>query len=184
MIREYGKWGSLCLILLVSAFYDIREHRIPNWWLAGSTGLLTGALWFLESGGTGLSATFLLGFAVRIAVTLLVVCPLFLLRMMGAGDLKLMAVISGFLGFADACSAVGLGFFIGAVWSLYRLLIQKQLRERLFYLFAYFRQLLLTRERIPYYEPSRDGYDVTIPFGVCLFLGTSLFGIWKVSGGL
>ena len=93
-----------------------------------------------------------------------------------------MVVISGLLGGVDAVGAIAVSFFIGAVWSLFRLLVQKQLRKRLFYLFAYFRHYFLTKERIPYYQWSKDGQNVVIPFGVCLFLGTLVYGIWKTQG--
>lgn len=182
MIQGYENWICLYLVLLISAFYDIMEQRIPNWWLARSTWLGIGTLLLLEQGGTGHGGRFLLETVVRMAVTLLTVFPLFLFRMMGAGDLKLMVAISGFLDGRDAVGAIAVSFFLGAVWSLFRLLIQKQLKKRLFYLFAYFRHYFLTKKRIPYYEPSRDGTGITIPFGVCLFLGTLVYGIWKIQG--
>ena len=181
-MQGYENWVFLYLILLISAFYDMMEHRIPNWWLAGSVWISIGTMLLLEQSGTGTWADMLLLMTVRMAVTFLITIPLFLFRMMGAGDLKLMMVISGFLDGRDAVGAIAVSFFMGAVWSLFKLLVQKQLQKRLVYLFIYFRHYFLTKERIPYYQLSRDGQSSAIPFAVCLFFGTLIAGIWKIQG--
>ncbi len=103
----------LAALLLVAAWGDIQRHRIPNSlivtglvlaitlgaWRAGFSGLL--------SAGGG----FLLG--------LLIFLPFYLLRALGAGDVKLMAVVGGFLGPSSQFLGAILGIFLaGGVLAL------------------------------------------------------------------
>jgi prepilin peptidase CpaA len=107
----------------------------------------------------------------RIILTVAVLFPLFRMRMMGAGDIKMMAVMVGCLGFGDGARAIGFGFLIGAILALVKMLVQKNLHKRLVILVAYFRRLFLTKEIVPYYVAQRDGNEAVIPFTLCLFAG-------------
>ena len=80
------------------AWYDIREQRIPNWWCicAWIGGMCL--TWMLALPGDKLYQV--LFYTVRIVTVSVIWFPLFQLRMMGAGDIKLMALMTGYLGFA------------------------------------------------------------------------------------
>lgn len=162
-------------ILAGGAVYDLRDHRIPNWWILGgmAAGLLAQIwlgmgqvekLWWIPAWFFG-----------RGLVVLVVFAPLFHARMIGAGDVKLMALVCGFLGFKDGSVSLFLSFLIGAAMALVKLLVQGSLFQRLSYLSAYLKRLILTKEVAAYHIPARDGYDHTIPFGLCLFLGTLIY---------
>ena len=161
--------GLLLVILAVGAWFDIREQRVPNWWciLACAAGV---CLTWQTAAGEG-SAWPLLLYTARLLVVAAVWFPLFRLRMIGAGDVKLMALIVGFLGFGTGVPVILYGFFIGAVLAFLKMLVCRNLHQRLRYCFAYFRRLFLTGERMPYYEASRDGRTVVIPLGFCLMAG-------------
>lgn len=167
------------IILSVGAIYDIKTHRIPNWWVAGATGIGLGVLWWLEGPDIHTGLRIFGWFLLRSMAVIVVFFPLFHCRMLGAGDIKLMAVICGFLGFARGSRAILFSFFIGAVLSLFKLLFQRSLFQRLTYLFAYIRRLILTKEVTPYHRPGRDGYQHTIPMGLCLFVGTLISWIQR-----
>lgn len=162
-------------ILAGGAAYDLRDHRIPNWWLLGSGGIGLGLLWWLNAGDGGSLWQIPVWFLIRVVVATAVFFPLFYVRMMGAGDIKLMALICGFLGFLNGSLAIFYGFLIGAAMSLIKLLVQRSLFQRLHYLYVYIRRLILTKEVTAYHDPARDGYAHTIPFGLCLFLGTLIY---------
>ena len=120
---------------------------------------------------TGYAGQAVGGYLLRISAYTAVLFPLYILRMVGAGDIKLMAVMAGFLGWGSGFKAITYGCVAGACLALARLLHQRNLWQRLNYLLAYFRRLFLTKEIVPYYRAERDGYGVAIPFAFCLLVG-------------
>ena len=170
--------GLLLVILAVGAWFDIREQRVPNWWciLACAAGV---CLTWQTAAGEG-SVWPLLLYTARLLVVAAVWFPLFRLRMIGAGDVKLMALIVGFLGFGTGVPVILYGFFIGAVLAFLKMLRRRNLRQRLNYFFAYIRRLFQTREAVPYYQASRDGKEAVIPLGLCLLGGC----VWYVVRGI
>lgn len=92
--RPFSPWIFVVLLALTlpAAVYDFRFRRIPNW--LAVTGLLAGiAVNTVLFGTTGLVRA-LLG----MGIALLIYFPLYLLRGMGAGDVKLMAACGAILG--------------------------------------------------------------------------------------
>src|SRR5690348_2818418 len=87
----------LLMLVIPAAVYDYRQRRIPNWLVLA--GILTGLamnvflLYDNPSPFTGLA------FALEgLGLALLVYFPLYLLRGMGAGDVKLMAAVGAVVG--------------------------------------------------------------------------------------
>ena len=167
----------LLLVLAAGAYYDVREHRIPNWWVAISMvcGIL---LAMVESGVPPETAVYLkeggLFLARMLAVTALFF-PLFFFRMIGAGDIKLAALICGYSGLIAGAAAIGLGFLIGAFWSFLKMMVKGSFHERFDHLAAYIRRIYHTKKITAYYDFARDGVEAVIPLGVCLLFGTMAF---------
>jgi prepilin peptidase CpaA len=90
-------------LILLAAYADLRTRRIPNALTAG--GLAAGLVTALLAGGWGGLGNAALGAVCGFAVFF----ALYLLRAMGAGDVKLMAAAGSFLGFPLIVSA--------ALWS-------------------------------------------------------------------
>jgi prepilin peptidase CpaA len=104
----------LVVLLVTAAVIDYRTLKIPNWLTFGGvvTGLVLGtadALRPLE----GLLAA--LGGA---GAGLVILLPLYLLRVMGAGDVKLMAMVGAFLGVSGTLAAVLFTFIVGGIAAL------------------------------------------------------------------
>jgi prepilin peptidase CpaA len=96
--------ASLCAILAVAAYGDIRTHRISN--SLSLLALVAGlALQFLGHGLQGV-ASGLLGAGVGLGCF----APFYLSRSMGAGDVKLLAAVGAFLG--------PQGIFLAALFAL------------------------------------------------------------------
>lgn len=125
----------LVMLLLMVTRHDIRSHRIPNKLvLIGVVlgvvlnGLLPEGQGFNSAipGGLGWLAA-LKGLGVGMAVLL----PIYWLRGMGAGDVKLMAMVGAFLGSADVLGAVLATFIAGGVMALIVVLWSKQISQML-----------------------------------------------------
>jgi len=94
--------AGLCAWLLTAAVSDVQTRRIPNWVVAG--GMLSGlTLQVMAPGGQGLFSFWwgglgavpaLLGLLAGFALFL----PLHLLRVVGAGDVKLLAMVGVWVG--------------------------------------------------------------------------------------
>lgn len=103
--------SALLALLAVAVWFDLRTRRIPNRLvLAGLvTGLLLQALHGLE-GLQAWSLGMLVGFGLLV--------PLYVVRAMGAGDVKLMAMIGSFVGPLAAVDVVILTLFAGGLLAI------------------------------------------------------------------
>lgn len=106
---------------------------------------------------------------------------LFLFRMMGAGDGKLMVLIGGYLGIGQGLCAVGLGLFAAAVWAVWKLAragpLGKELSGRFLRLFWYTQEVFRTGKRRPYISFEEMREDEKIPLGACLATGVFIFSL-------
>ena len=106
--------GLLMALLALAAWSDWSTRRIPNFLVlvAVLMGLSVNALWPATPGAGLVSA--LAGAGCGLTLML----PLYLLRAMGAGDVKLMAMAGAFLGFPMILHAVLATFMAGGVLAL------------------------------------------------------------------
>lgn len=132
-------------------------------------GMLSGGISFLKE-----PAIFLF----RMLIVTAVFFVLFIFRMMGAGDIKMAALICGYLGFQTGALSIFIAFLIGAFWSLIKLIGYGSFIFRFSYFLTYIRYVIQTGKITAYYCPKQDGYDMVIPFGLCLFLGTLITLAW------
>lgn len=167
-----------CLVLTVATgavWMDLRTGRIANGWIVISwiAGLLTQ---IFRCGAAGVG-TFLSG-------ALLPVLGLYLLfyfHMLGAGDIKLLSVIGGFLGAREVLKCIILSFIFGAILSIGIILVCGNLLQRLTRFFYYFQNYFITRQYDKTAEPVpyRDGkwgmecihFSVPVLMGVLLWIG-------------
>ena len=112
---------------------------------------------------------------------LLLVLGIFLhsLGMIGAADLKLVALLAAWLGFSETIKILCVGFILGAVWSLQKMLRYGSAFQRFLYLSAYIRQILSNKKIEKYYDPVRDGTECVIPLGTCFCMATVLVFLEK-----
>ncbi len=94
--------GVLIALLLAAAVIDYRSYRIPNWLTIG--GMVAG-LAFSMMQATRTYSGLLAGLG-GIAVGMGVLLPLYAIRVMGAGDVKLMGAAGAFLGVSGTLNAL------------------------------------------------------------------------------
>lgn len=161
--------AMLIPLVLGAALIDIRRHRIPNWLVASGT-----CFSLLYSGlspyGIGLTAS-AGGWAVGLGLLL----PLYAMRAMGAGDVKLMAMVGAFLGPMSAVSAVVTTLIAGGVLAIGTALYYGTARHTLQNV-----RFVLTNTLLAVSTGSRvqsEGAYVSagkLPYGVAIAAGTIL----------
>lgn len=102
----------LLIVVFVAAWNDWRERRIPNWLIASGIAAALQLAAFAQQ-GIGVPDA-LLGMVAGFAMFL----PLYLLRGMAAGDVKLIAVVGAFTGPATVFDIALGSFVIGGVWGI------------------------------------------------------------------
>ena len=132
------------------AFWDLKKRRIPNGML-----LLGGLLFLLIRFGLGMKMGYTAGwdgrlpgygaalmmgigetcgYLIRIGSLLIVLFPLYLFRMIGAGDIKMAAVLFGAAGLRQGGRIFLCGLAAAGIWSLVLLIRRGIARQRLTYL--------------------------------------------------
>ena len=166
------------LVFFLAGAEDLKTHKISNRLLfAGflAEGILQAAQ------GTGRMA----GALAWAALPFPVLFPLFALRMLGAGDLKLAAFILFCFPGRDGLWLLYQGAAVGAAVSLFRLVKRRLWKKRIRQLLAYLRRkpVAFSGRSEPYYDRDRDGLEVGIPLGAC-FLPAYLFRlVWNCFQG-
>ena len=106
------KIALLVALVAVAAGFDLKSRRIPNWLvLVGLVSSFIVQILFNSSGSFSGFKAWGLGLLVGFGLFL----PLYLLRAMGAGDVKLMAMVGAFLGPVSALGAVLTALVVGGV---------------------------------------------------------------------
>ncbi len=144
----------LGILLLAAAFCDLKKRKVPN--VLVLIGWLFSLIFhFLQCGLEG---------AFKSVMTVLVILAtgflLFLIRAVGAGDIKLCSVIGGIQGMAVCVHILAVSVFLAGIWSFAKLTKKRLLAKRFRYAWSYFTAGEAGRKL--YYDKSRDGTDCTI----------------------
>jgi len=105
------------------------------------------------------------------AICVLAMLPLTMLRMFGAGDIKLLSVVVVSAGMEGAFTHLLYIFLTGAAMSLYKMIRYRNLRRRLCYLKTYLMTAAVTGEAGIYDTESRNK-EILLPFAVPVLAGT------------
>jgi len=161
----------LILVVAVAAIYDIRFRRIPNWLvLAGLVlGIALNTFLFEWAG---------LVFALKgFAFAFVIYFPLYLLRGMGAGDVKLMAAIGSIVGWRNWLGIFIITAIVGGLAAVALLASRKRLGKGLYNVGYLIVELMSFR---PPYARSEEldvtsGKSMKLPHGVVIAWGCVLF---------
>jgi len=166
-------WSDLALIGLVTvcAATDAARRKIYN--VVVFPSLLLAVVGHLATGGWQAASTSLLGMGAGLAV---LIVP-YLLGGMGAGDVKLLALVGALQGAAFAVSAAIymalLGFFLSIVYLLF------QRKSRSFFVYVLY-TVLSWRIGRKFVVPRPDGaLHATMPYGLAIAGGALLALFWR-----
>lgn len=161
----------LVCTVLAGGVFDLRYRRIPNWLNLSAIclGLAVNILLF-ELHGFVLA---LLG----VGCSLLVYVPLYLLRGMGAGDVKLMAAIGAIVGPWNWFCIFLFTAVLGGIVSLLYVLFRRRLHQTLLNMTLVVTEL--ARVRLPATREAhldiRHGEALRVPHGAVIALGAIAF---------
>jgi len=158
------------LLLTLAAVCDYRAHRIPNWLVL--SGAVFGLIYNMVLPPFPHASIFLP--LAGIGLGLLLFLPLYVLRAMGAGDVKLLAMVGAFLGpletFYAALASMVVGGVIAILYVLARGTAQRMWRNltsllQLGYLSA-------MSGIAPNLRVTAEASAGRLPYGMAIALGT------------
>lgn len=138
---------AICLLLLYSfsaMFFDLTTDKIPNYLVVLE--LAGGLVYQLYIFG----AIGILSFLGGIAVPFVLSYALFLFRMIGAGDIKLLMALGSVAGYPRNLKIMLWSVICGAVISVFIMWRRTGFMPRLSYLISYVRDFVRTGVRKPY----------------------------------
>ena len=160
----------ICLLCLLTAaaWMDIRTNKISNRLIG--VGLFLGYIRNLIEYGWHGSIYFL----IQISLPVVIFYLLFLMRALGAGDIKLFSVISSCIGLHSLLKIIIFSFLLGAVLSCFVLIHNINLYSRLSYFSSYIKTALLTKS-ITKYDYQSDGKQNFIHFSVPVLIAYIMY---------
>jgi prepilin peptidase CpaA len=160
----------LLAVLLVSALTDLRWQRIPNWITFPS---MMGAplLHTMAHGPQGLLFS-LQGIGVGMGLLLV----FYVLGGMGAGDVKLLGAVGGFVGPDGVLSAFLMTAVVGGVYAVALLLMHWGARKSMRYGITFLRTVFLTRGA-GQMTALREA-EPKLRYGVVIAIGTIAAQLW------
>jgi prepilin peptidase CpaA len=171
LLPQPGLLAILLLLVLVAAVYDVRYRRIPNWLTVG--GVLAGSIAnMLYAGWPGLGLS-MAGLALSFTVYIL----LYILRAMGAGDVKLHAAVGATVGWQNWLGIFVITSIIGALMSLIVIIQKRRFRKTMWNVAFILSQMKRGR---PAYQENEE-LDVKspkalgLPHGAVVAVGTMFF---------
>ncbi len=183
---QFWSLTALALIMAAALMTDLRQRRIPNSLVLAAlgAGLLThllgpangdGGLFAYWPGALGAKGA-LLGALTGLAVFL----PLYALRAMGAGDVKLMAGIGSFAGPADMLNLTLFILAMGGVLAVLRMLWSGTARRVMVNVLLMLMPYTSGAPRV--FDPAVHSAD-RMPYVLAMAGGMLAYGGWLLAGG-
>ena len=162
------------LLSLIAGYTDLRSRRIPNWLTV--PGFAVGALASTILGGWSGLKDSMLGTGLAFALLL----PFWLLRSLGAGDLKFAAALGAYTGPGRLVDILIGSVFVAGVMALALVIYKRRLLETIKNIGHIL--VSLVTFRLPGSHVTIDGPNaLTIPKGVALALTVVVYGVlWKL----
>lgn len=152
------------LVLLPASLCDLYQYRVPNVIICIGFALsLYRNLWHYGFLGVWY-------FSLNGLIPFVVCFIFYLLHMLGAADIKLFSIISSYTDFRFCFRVMILSLAIGAVFSIIKMIQQKNFIHRFRYFSNYVKNLTTRRIPAPYYDRKVSGDEGIIPFTICISL--------------
>jgi prepilin peptidase CpaA len=143
---EYIKNSLIIAQILLALFHDIKEYKIKNY-----IPLVFILLGFLYDLIWGKPDAFYSGF-LGLVIPFILLFPLYTLRMLGAGDIKLLCSLGILLGPLEIFYCILYSFAAGGFLAILLMAFRKNLHPRFVRLASYLKSCILTMSWLPYEE--------------------------------
>jgi prepilin peptidase CpaA len=155
----------LSLLLAIAIIDDIRSYRIHNSVVV--SGIAAGlTLNLIQSGFSGLLMSF-----IAAIIPIAVLLPLFVLRMLGSGDIKLFCAIGAIMGIQFIFNTILFAFLAGGIISLGIMLARKNTPERVRHMTTYIKSIYLSHSLLPYINFSNKNEGGKFHFSPAIAVG-------------
>lgn len=145
------------LMLLGASYTDLKQKKIKNTWMIFF--LLFGILFYQ------------IDFLLHVLIVLILLFPLYFIRVIGAGDLKLVSLVIGYLKVQPSLKVIYIGLVFAGVYSLYRMISKKLVKKRVRYFIEYLKFTIATGKIYKYRDVHTKQAVATIPMAPFLLLG-------------
>lgn len=155
------------ILIIVCMFFDIKKHKIPNVCIV---------LLIIQAAAVMAIESCITAGVEKIGTMVLLLAafyPLFCLRMIGAGDVKLFAVLALHMPAAKVIYFVFFSCAFGGAAALLKMMFKKSIRRRFIYLKNYIKDSIKQGNFQAYYEKQQGFQDMipmAVPIGVSFFL--------------
>lgn len=162
-------YASILVQITLAVISDLRCYKVKNTMTFGFA--LLGILYSIYIGNSAMVISSMLG----IVVPIVLLMPLYLLRTLGAGDIKLFCSIGAWLGFGSIILIIINSFLAGGIIAFTLMLTSRSLRSRWMHLVRYIKNCILIMDISPYdsFEDKCEGkmhFTLAIASGILLFL--------------
>ena len=151
--------------ILIAVITDVNSYKVKN--LMIFVFIIAGAFYNIFPFNHGNLFSSMLG----LLVPAIILMPLYILKMLGAGDIKLFCSIGFLLGFKDILYDITYSYLFGLVLALLIMLIRGNLTARFNRLFIYIKSCILTMNILPYDDLNTQS-DGRMHFTIPIALGT------------
>ncbi len=152
------------LVLLPASMCDLYHYRVPN--------VIVGigfALCLYRN--LCLYGTIGVVYGLLKSLFPILLCLLFyVLRMIGAADIKLFSIVSSYFSIVFCLRVMVLAVMIGGFFSIVKIICNRNLLIRFHYFTEYIKAIMVAKRPLKYYDRSRHGDGGIIPFTVCISL--------------
>lgn len=137
---------------------DLERYAVPNSFLLIS--LLAGIVLTVWADGA-IEGILHIGACVFLTALLF---PLFAVHVLGAGDIKLFAVVGSFYGLSFGVSCIMAAFVLGGFMSIWKMMKQKELKQRVLWVLKWIQGIRQTKKLSAYPCYSKQYEQDTIHF--------------------
>lgn len=146
------------------------RDRVPNMLIL--IGMISGIVFrCYEHNGLKGTLYFMGGFLVPILILFFV----YAMGALGAGDIKLLGLLGGFMGLRQVITCIIVSFFIGGIISLIALILRRSVVSSFLRVYHYISMSFTTRRLLPYPRDNKENntihFTVPILFSVLLYVG-------------